>query len=319
MVKQADIATLADATFPHLYRDRIEPLLRVREDERLAAINTLWRRGLIGAVITISLAILVRTLSGDTDLALILGALSLVVVGNWAYAPAQAVGVSTKKQTLATIAEAIGCSYQFEGFSPDGVDQLRALQLLPKGDRAYFQDCFAGRHHGCSFTFFEGHIERKSGSHKKRRWETLFRGQVICIDFPKRFLGTTVVRRDAGVFNFLEAWDSSMQRVGLGDRRTEDAFEVYSTDQVEARVLIHPFFMERLLELEHQFKGTALRCAFAQGQLLIAFEGGNRFEFGSMINTLLDQKRVQQILKDISEILQVIDAVLTAERGTLPA
>ena len=318
MVKSIDLAEVAGATFPRLYRDRIEPLLREREDERLAAVSSLWHRAIIGAVITVPLAMLVYTLSGDFDLTAILGAVAAVVVGGWAYAPVQAVGVSTKKQALSTIAEAIGCSYHFEGFVPEGIDQLRALQLLPKGDRAYFQDCFAGHHHGCSFSFYEGHIERKTRSHKKTRWVTLFRGQLIRVDFPKRFLGTTVVRRDAGVFNFLEAWDSSMQRVGLGDRRIEEAFEVYATDQIEARTLIHPFFMERLLELEHQFQGKALRCAFTKGQLLIAIEGGDRFEFGSMFKTLLDEKRVQQILKDISEILQVIDAVLTAEKGALP-
>lgn len=318
MAKSIDLAEIAGATFPRLYRDRIEPLLRVCEDERLAAVNSLWNRAIIGAAITLPLAMLVYTLSGDFDLTAILGAMAAVVVGYWAYAPVQAVAVSTKKQALSTIAEAIGCSYQFEGFVPEGVDQLSALQLLPKGDRAYFQDSFAGHHHGCSFSFFEGHIERKTGSHKKARWITLFRGQLIRVDFPKRFLGTTVVRRDAGVFNFLEAWDSRMQRVGLGDRRTEEAFEVYATDQVEARALIHPFFMERLLELEHQFQGKALRCAFTHGELLIAIEGGDRFEFGSMFKTLLDEQRVQQILKDISEILQVIDAVLTAELGALP-
>jgi hypothetical protein len=37
-----------------------------------------------------------------------------------------------------------------------------------------------------------------------------------------------------------------------------------------------------------------------------------------MFRTLLDEKRVRQVVQDIAEIMRVIDAVLTAERGVLP-
>jgi hypothetical protein len=37
-----------------------------------------------------------------------------------------------------------------------------------------------------------------------------------------------------------------------------------------------------------------------------------------MFKTLLDEARVRVILTDVSEIVKLIDAVLTAERGALP-
>jgi hypothetical protein len=37
-----------------------------------------------------------------------------------------------------------------------------------------------------------------------------------------------------------------------------------------------------------------------------------------MFKTLLDEARVRVILTDVSEIMKLIDAVLTAERGALP-
>jgi hypothetical protein len=106
--------------------------------------------------------------------------------------------------------------------------------------------------------------------------------------------------------------------VGLGDSRLERAFEVYANDQVEARYLIHPVFMERLLALETQFRGKHLRCAFEGGELLIAVEGGDKFELGSMFARLDDIERARVIVKDVSEIMRVIDAVLTAEQAALP-
>lgn len=319
MVKLIDLAAFTDQKFPNLYRDRIEPLLGAREAYRLQAISVFWRRGSLGAGAALLLVLPVHVWTGDIQLALFFGAVALIAAGSWAYAPVHAVGLETKQQALSAIAEAIECTYQLDGVEPAGLEQMRTLQLLPTGDRARFHDHFAGHHHGCSFTFCDGLVEQQVSSRRGKRWVTMFRGQVIHIDFPKRFRGTTVLHRDAGMLNFLGAWATRLQRVGLVDSRLERAFEVYATDQVEARDLIHPVFMERLLELEQQFKGKNLRCAFTQGKLLIAIEGGDRFELGSMFKTLLDEAPIRQVLRDISEIMKLIDSVLTAERGALPS
>ncbi len=319
MVKSIDLTAVTDEKFPHLYRDRIEPLLGTREADRLKAVSVFWRRGWLGAGAALLLVGPVQVWTGDIQLALFLGAVALIAAGSWAYAPVHAVGLETKKQALSAIAEAMDCTYQLDGVEPAGLEQLRTLQLLATGDRARFHDHFAGHHHGCSFTFCDGHVEQQVRSRRGKRWVTMFRGQVIQVDFPKRFRGTTVIHRDAGMLNFLGAWANSLQRVGLVDGSLEKAFEIYATDQVEARDLIHPVFMERLLELEQQFKGKNLRCAFTQGKLLIVIEGGDRFELGSMFKTLLDEARIRQVLRDISEIVKIIDSVLTAERGALPS
>jgi len=319
MERPIDLLALADETFPHLYRERIEPILKDREVERLAAVATFWRRAGLGALATLGVVALAFFLAFNFDLAIFAGLATGMLAGAWATAPARAVALSAKKHALEAIAGAINCSYALDTFPPDGMEQFTHWQLVPTGDRATFQDRFAGAHHGCSFAFFDGHVQKKVRTRRGSRWETLFRGQLICIEFPKQFSGTTLVHRDAGMFNFIGAWGTSLQRVGLGESRLEKAFEVYASDQVEARTLIHPVFMERLLELEAQFNGQQLRCAFVSGRLLIAIEGGDRFELGSMFRTLLDEARVQVILKDVREIMKLIDTVLTAERGILPA
>jgi hypothetical protein len=192
------------------------------------------------------------------------------------------------------------------------------MQLLPSCDRSNYQDRFAGSHRGCDFSFCDGHLEQRVKTKNGSRWHTVFRGQLVRVAFPKDFGGITVVRRDAGIFNILQRWTTSLQRVGLGDSRLERAFEVYSNDQVEARYLIHPVFMERLLELETQFRGKKLRCAFVAGDLLIAIEGGDKFEIGTMFARLDDISRARGLCADIVGILRVIEAVLTAEQSALP-
>ncbi|MEQ1755672.1 MAG: DUF3137 domain-containing protein [Micropepsaceae bacterium] len=313
-----NLIDLQETAFSDLYTKKIEPILQAREGERVDAVKTFFRRAIAGSIVSVALCGLVYVIVHDVEFAGYAIAIGGALTAWYAYAPVQAVANATKFQSLKTIAEAIACSYTVGGFAPDGIEFFTHLSLLPGCDRSNYQDRFAGQHHGCDFAFYDGHLERKVRTNKSTSWQTVFRGQLICIEFPKKFLGTTIVRRDAGMFNFLQRWTTTLQRVGLGDSRLERAFEAYSNDQVEARYLIHPVFMERLLDLETRFRGEKLRCAFHEGRLLIAIEGGDKFELGSMFSTLLDVKRVRNVINDLAEIMKVIEAVLTAERGALP-
>ena len=312
-----DLVNLDDEAFTQLYTHRVEPLLKAREGERQKAVKACVWRGSLGTVVALGITGVSFNFF-DVDAVIIIGCLSFGAVYWYAFEPINKVAATAKIDSLSAISQAIGCEYEYSGFTPDAFPKFNELLLLPPCDRSGYHDRFGGHHHGCAFAFCDGHLERKVRSNKSTRWVTVFRGQLIKIAFPKQFLGLTIVRRDAGMFNFLERWSSSLDRVGLNDSRMEKAFEVYSNDQVEARYLLHPVFMERLLELETRFKGKNLRCAFVEGNLLIVVEGGDKFEIGSMFSPLADASRVRTIVDDLSEILRLIDAVLTAERGALP-
>ena len=313
-----DLLTLDEAAFSKLYAERIEPILKANEGNRVTAIETYVVRRNWGVLAAIAVGGATMWWSNDVINALIFGGVAFAGAHWYAYQPLQAVETATKQQSLNAVARAIGCSYELGAFEPDAFKRFTDLQLLPGCDRSSFQDCFNGDFRGCGFTFYEGHLERRVQTKNGSRWDTVFRGQMIRIAFPKKFQGITVVRRDAGLFNVLQRWTTSLQRVGLGDSRLEKAFEVYSNDQVEARYLIHPVFMERLLALETHFKGKRLRCAFESGDLLIAIEGGDKFEIGSMFKRLDDIERARAITNDVAEIMRVIEAALTAEQSALP-
>lgn len=317
--KTVDVMSLAGDGLNTLYAERIEPILRAQEEGRGAAMGTYRMRVILGVMAAIIVGAITAWISeNDVWNMLIFGGVTFAGAHWWAYQPLQEVATNTKQQSLTAIADAIGCNFALNGFEPAGAEQLSELQLLPSCDRSTYEDCFDGKHSGCEYAFYDGHLERKVKTKNGHSWQTVFRGQLIRIAFPKKFHGKTIVKRDAGMFNFMQRWMTSLQRVGLGDSRLEKAFEVYSDDQVEARYLIHPVFMERLLDLEKRFEGKNLRCAFVDGDLLIAIEGGDKFEIGSMFANLDDIKRVRTIVDDIAGIMHVIDAVLTAEQGALP-
>ena len=313
-----NLVDLDEPALERLYEERIEPILRAGEGDRLTAMKTYVVRRNWGVAVALAVGAATMAWSNDALNALIFGGVIFAGAHWYAYQPLGAVAAVTKVNSLTAIAGAIGCTYRLGVEEPDALALFDEMQLLPSCDRAAYQDRFAGAHRGCDFAFCDGHLERRIKTKRGSRWQTVFRGQLIRIAFPKKFQGVTVVRRDAGIFNVLQRWTSKLQRVGLGDSRLEKAFEVYSNDQVEARYLIHPVFMERLLALETQFKGKKLRCAFVAGDLLIAVEGGDKFEIGSMFARLDDISRARAIVADVAGIMRVIEAVLTAEHSALP-
>ena len=69
----------------------------------------------------------------------------------------------------------------------------------------------------------------------------------------------TIIRRDMGKVNPKAV--QGLKRVGFASSQFEGLFEVYSDDQVEARYLITPDFMERLIAFSDDYLGRNVQCA----------------------------------------------------------
>jgi hypothetical protein len=308
-----DLAALDDAMFDRLYAERIGPCFRENETDRVAAVATFKQRGLIGTGIVLALMVVVGLLAQDLMFAFFAGLIGGIFAWMWAYQPLAKVGVAVKQGYCSAIAEAMGAVFVMNGFGPPALDRIKHLRLLPSYDRSNFEDCFKGTYKDCSYDLYEGHLEQRHTDSKGRtRYSTVFRGQLIRMHFPRAFLGITVVRRDAGVFNAFGG-GLGLKKVGLEDPHFERAFEVWGNDQVEARYILHPVLMQRLLDLETTLKGKRLRCAFEGGDLLVAVEGGNLFEPGDLFKPFDDPARARRIVDDIAGVVRVMDQVQGAQ------
>ncbi|MBI1188834.1 MAG: DUF3137 domain-containing protein [Alphaproteobacteria bacterium] len=313
MTQSLDLSKLDDSAFEALYAEKIKPCLDAHEPERQAATASFWRRIMIGAPLAAAAGLLAAAIFQTTDAGLFVAGAGVVVAGIFAWSKVAAVKAEVKAASCSAVAESIGVTFTLKDFQPVAFPRFRSLDLLPGHDRSKFEDWFTGAYQGASFDLYEAHLERRSRDSKGRTsWTTVFRGQVVRMQFPRRFLGVTVVRRDMGFFNVFGG-GKGLDRVGLEDSRFEKAFEVWGTDQVEARYLLHPILMERLLALEAAFAGKKLRCAFEQGEMLIAVEGGNLFEAGDMFKPLANSAWARKLVDEIAMIHCVMDAVLTAQ------
>ena len=309
-----DICNLDEAGYQALYKSRIEPVFQANENDRLTAVQTLKSRGLIGAGVALVVTVIVWQLAngsfGPAFVALIITGL---IAYAWASAPLNAVGKRVKQSYCDGIAQAMGATYKMGDFEPPAFDRFEHWKLTPGYSRSHFEDWFSGAYKGSSYDLYEGHLEQRHTDSKGRTYySTVFRGQLVRMHFPRDFLGVTVVRRDMGIFNVFGG-GLGLKKVGLEDPVFEKAFEVWGSDQVEARYLLHPALMQRLLDLETRMKGQKLRCAFQGGDLLVAIEGGNRFEPGDLFKPLDDPARARRIVDDIASVMRVMDEAISAQ------
>ncbi len=301
------------------FRDRwekdVQPDLRFREEARIAAAQRAKSFRIYAVVAAILIAGLGFMFFGHPAVAIV-GVIAGGGVWAWGEKDLNALKEEAKLMLVDPVAREFGMDFSHRVSEPAVIHRFKSMGLAPGWDRARFEDCLTGARKDVPFEFFEAKLEKRQRSHGKHgsrtRWVKVFEGQCLVAHFPRPFQGSTRVYRDAGMFNsFVKLGHSfgNHQRVALEDPKFEKAFEVYSTDQVEARYLLTPDFMERLLNLEATFHGKKLRCAFSAGEMYVAVEGGNLFEAGSMFRPMDDLARVREILQDFAAVFLLIDAM----------
>jgi hypothetical protein len=97
-------------------------------------------------------------------------------------------------------------------------------------------------------------------------------------------------------------------KVELEDPRFANKYQVYSSDQVEARYLITPAFMERFLQLKNAFGAKKIKCCFQGTDLLIAIPfQQNLFEVGGLFRSVENYELMKQLYQIMSAIIGLID------------
>lgn len=298
--------------FAEFFKTSIAPYLAEKEAARAAAVANFLI--LAGATAALSLAVLKFAPVGEFRFqGAAFTAFGGAALALWVLNRARA---DIAHGLLERIAGKFGFAYQGKLERPDYYERFRGLKLLPNHNREAWEDEVRGAHAGCGFVICEAHLKYKS-SGKNSSTRTVFHGQLFSIDYPKQFLGSTVVLRDMGPLNALMRPGKQHQRVGLASPAFEKAFEAWSTDQVEARELLDPIVLERFQELERLFGGKKLRAAFDDGKMLIAIETGDRLNIGSMFRPLHGADRVETILREFDVIFDLIEVLVKRLDGRI--
>lgn len=321
------------------YADYIQPHCAQFEHARLDAFALCESRkplGYMGMAAAMALVIGLSILfpedsDGDPSAPgfLIFGAVACFFVWMWVQYPKSQYRKSIKQDIFPHVFSFFGTDYSYDAdASSVTVEALKPSGIIPRynsgGDSN--EDLVRGSYQDVALEFFESQLV--SGSGKNRR--TVFRGMFITLSMNKNFHGHTIVKRDLGKLgNFFGDKFSKLDNVKLEDPVFEEQFEVYSSDQVEARYLLTPAFMERLLHLESVIGGvkknskkakrrSGIQVAFYENKLLLMISTGkDRFEVGNINEPVTFIEDINTILSEMKDIFAIIEHLKLHEQTRL--
>lgn len=287
---------------------------QTRADAIAQSWDRVWKAGMILLPLTAFFLILVPFELGPK---LWLCAIAFGGAWVWTQGPKREAKKRVKTGINEAIAGALGLQYHHDCEDSKAFETARAFALLPKHQKRDFEDLWEGETAGHAFTLHEAHLQERRGSGKNRRWVTVFRGAIVAIEFDQPFHGTTLLARNGQFKRFFGGAKDAITLDGIDLQRSdmvspefEDRFDVYTSDPTEARWLIHPEYVERLMRLEHAFKGKDSAVVFTGGRMVLALEGGNLFESGSL-DPGADRAMVAQT---IGQFARIADLALTLNR-----
>jgi hypothetical protein len=302
----------------------LEQQTLAREEAKKQASNRLFIAGMIGLPLLAFVWILTPI---GLELKLFGSAFAAMGAFAWSQAPKSKAKKAVKIGINSALAEALGIDYAHELQPGAAFAFCKKYELVPSYDREKFEDEWSGMLDGRRFRLFEAHLEEKRGSGKNQTWVTVFRGAILTIGFARAFHGTTLVQR-AGQHRKLLGLGGRKDSVSFGGHRLDcvdlvhpqfaDAFDVWSDDQVEARYLVHPAYVERLIALEESFHGQDIRALFTGGDVVIALKSENMFESGS-IDATQDRARLEETIEQFGKLADLAEALDEKKHGAPPA
>lgn len=165
-------------------------------------------------------------------------------------------------------------------------------------------DLFRGKLGEVDFSFSELLCQYETGSGKNRHTHTAFRGFFFVGEFHREFYFRTKIVPDTAesLFGVL---GRELQRLGHGvtdeklvdleNPEFEKLFKVTANDQLEARYILTPVFMEKLVAFRRKARG-AVSLSFANGKMFLAIETNRDYFEPRLFGEILSRKDLMEFI-----------------------
>ncbi|GBC93825.1 hypothetical protein HRbin15_02327 [bacterium HR15] len=312
--------------FSQFYREQLEPILRSLEAERQQATQRFGQITLLSVVVGGLLTLLLAAAEVGLLAFLPLGGALLVILVAYGVLASEW-SRQFKGRVLTRLVQFVSAELEYQPDRYISEEEFRESLLFQRDpDRYRGEDLIEGRVGQTTLRLSEVHAEYEiehydSKGNRYTTWHTLFRGLFIVADFNKHFHGITLVLPDVeqsllGWFGqTLQGLSAKLgmqpgELVKLEDPDFERAFKVYSTDQIEARYILTPSLMERILHFRERTQ-SEIRLAFIASRLYVAIPTThNYFEAPSLfapVGELLKPETIGKYLHELQFALAVVD------------
>lgn len=135
----------------------------------------------------------------------------------------------------------------------------------------------------------------------------VFQGLMIKVDLKRRLDFHTIIIPNKFLRPTVEAGSiphrKGFQEVKIVSNKFSEKYKVYSTHQVESRVLFDPLFIERFMQLGEHLNAKWLEASFKDKELLIMAQyKKDHFEIGSILRPVMEDD-LENVRDEIRHIL----------------
>jgi hypothetical protein len=185
-------------------------------------------------------------------------------------------------------------------------------------DRMRGDDLVEGKVGLTSIKFSEVHAERRSQTtdrhgRRRNRYSTIFKGLFFMADFNKKFYGKTVVLPDTaerllgGVGSFLQSVNRSRGEVmRMDNAEFEKHFVVYGDDQIEARYVLSPSLLQRIVGFRKR-TGKRIYLSFVGSDVFVAIPYRKPLFEPRVFSKITSFKCVREYFDDLELALGIVD------------
>ncbi len=182
-------------------------------------------------------------------------------------------------------------------------------------DRLSGNDLVRGEIDDVKIQFSDIHAEQRHKDSKNNdSWTTIFQGLFIVAEFHKHFQGQTIILPDTAQNHFGDMIGSWLQSknlnrdklVKMDNTEFEKKFVVYSSDQIEARYILSPALMQRLLTFQKKSKHPVY-ISFVGESIHLAIEYNKDLFEPSVFRSLLDYKIAMEYVQTLHLALGIIE------------
>lgn len=313
--------------FREFYESTLRPELEIIDNERRKVNHR------VITAVTVTLASVVLELILIPSGTMLKGALPMVT----AFAGLVTAGVLSKnyrKEFKSKIISKItgfldeGLTYNPDGLIPPS-EFLKSELFQLSCDSYSGEDHFRGKIGKTDIEFSEITAKHKntstSGSSQKEEYITIFSGLFIIADFNKHFKTRTIVLPDTAEKLFGK-FGQTLQSISMGrgklvrleDPVFEKEFCVYGDDQVEARYILTPALMERIVAFKRKW-GKQMSLSFIDSKVYLAINMNKNLFETRVFKPVADYSFMEEnlrfliLLTDIVEDLNLNTRIWTKE------
>lgn len=289
--------------------DELAPTMRQIEEKRLELKQEAIKKSCIYGSLILGIALIAGLFTNQLPVLLGIGAILLIPCFIINYNRGSGILCSTyKARIISRLVESLIENGRYEPQTGISEQTFNQSKLFNTPDRYSSEDYISGKTEQTPFCFAEVHAEEKhtqtdSKGRTTTTWSTLFKGFLFIADFNKDFSGQTVVFRNS-LFNFMKS-----NRVKLESPVFEKLFDVYSTDQIEARYILSPAMMERIIALDKQFNNGILISFYNSTVVIAVSNSTNHFESSLWrpVNHSKTLRNEYDTIVALTSIIEVLD------------